>query len=126
MRLAIDIPAAMWLSSNGRQHRMAVASRTRDIRTLARLAARNHQPVPTPVVIGVAVGYPPTVHRADPPNAWPTIKAAIDGLVDAGLIDDDSSAHVDEHRFRRDPSKAKRGMYRLTFTITPIDQEAAA
>lgn len=41
--------------------------------------------------------------RRDPSNWMPTTKAAIDGLVDAGVFDDDDSTHVTvlEPRFER-------------------------
>jgi crossover junction endodeoxyribonuclease RusA len=37
---------------------------------------------------------------ADPAGHAPTVKAAIDGLVDAGVIDGDGPEHVAEIRFR--------------------------
>lgn len=120
--VTVPIPSAMWLSSNQRLHRMQVASRTRDIRILAKHAARNLPPINGQVIASVAVAYPPQVHRVDPPNAWPSIKAAIDGLVDSGLLPDDDSTVVDEHRFRRDPERTKRGTYQLTITLTPLEQ----
>lgn len=116
--ITVDIPSAMWLSSNQRKHRMEVASRTRDIRTLAKHAARSIPPVTGPVVVTVYVGYPPQVHRVDPPNAYPSIKAALDGIVDAGVLIGDDSAVIVEHRFVRDPERTPRGRYRLTVHIT--------
>jgi hypothetical protein len=32
--------------------------------------------------------------RYDPNNLWPTIKAIVDGIVDAGLLHDDDHVHV--------------------------------
>jgi len=57
------------------------------------------EPVPSPVVITA------TVHRvrngrADAHNVTPTIKACIDGMVSAGVIEDDSDEHVTELRIR--------------------------
>lgn len=116
--ILVDIPSAMWLHSNQRLHRMQVAARTRDIRLLAKHASRDTAPVPGPVVLTVHVGYPPRVHRVDVPNAYPSIKAAIDGCVDSGVLTDDSSEVIVEHRFRRDPERTPRGTYRLTLHIT--------
>ena len=38
--------------------------------------------------------WKPRRGRYDPNNLWPTIKACVDGLVDAGLIADDDHTHV--------------------------------
>jgi crossover junction endodeoxyribonuclease RusA len=37
---------------------------------------------------------PPSARRADPANWYPSFKAAVDGLVDAGLLDDDDHTRV--------------------------------
>lgn len=37
---------------------------------------------------------PATTRRADPANWYPSFKAAVDGLVDAGLLDDDDHTRV--------------------------------
>lgn len=38
--------------------------------------------------------HPPTGRRADPANWYPSFKAAVDGLVDAGLFEDDDHTRV--------------------------------
>ncbi len=43
-----------------------------------------------PCHIGVVV-YPPTERRMDAPNWYPTVKALIDGLTDAGVFEDDNN-----------------------------------
>lgn len=116
--ITVDIPSAMWLSSNHRHHWRQKAARTADIRTLARHACKGVEPVAGPVVITAHVGYPPRVHIADAPNAWDSIKPAIDGIVDAGVLIGDDSAVIVEHRFLRDPERTPRGRYRLTIHIT--------
>lgn len=57
--------------------------------------------------------------RRDPSNWYPTIKACVDGLVDAGLFSDDSSEHLatTEPRFHQ-------GGDLVTVTITPIGDAA--
>lgn len=38
--------------------------------------------------------HPPTAGRRDPANWYPSFKAAVDGLVDAGLLDDDDHTRL--------------------------------
>lgn len=116
--VTIPIPSERWLSSNQRIHRMDAAGRTRDIRLIAKHYARELEPMDA-AIITVAVGYP-TAREADAPNSWPSAKAAIDGLVDAGILPDDSTRYVPEHRFTRHPDKTPRGQYALTITLEPL------
>jgi hypothetical protein len=43
----------------------------------------------------LAVYEPPDRRRRDPANLYPSFKACIDGLVDAGVLPDDDAAHLD-------------------------------
>jgi len=60
-------------------------------------------------------------HHRDIFNWYPTCKAALDGVVDAGFLDDDDTAHVDgPHMYEAvDPALASGGVY-LTFTFEEI------
>lgn len=116
--LLIEIPDALWMSSNQREHRMVVAKKTAAVRALAAAVARQASlPRMTQVHIGIEVGYP-TARRADPPNAWPTAKAAIDGVVDSGALADDNSEVVWCHSFTRSPRKAPKGRHTLRLVLT--------
>jgi hypothetical protein len=42
----------------------------------------------------VAYVVKPRRGRYDPNNLWPTVKAVVDGVVDAGVLVDDDHAHV--------------------------------
>lgn len=120
-RIVLDVPAGEWLSSNQRLHWAQKARRTRSIRTRAFLVGRALLadkvigPRPGKTHVSVLVGYP-SARKADPPNAYPAVKAAIDGLVDAGIFPDDNSEHV-SLSFDRDPVKAPSGSYLLTLTL---------
>jgi len=57
----------------------------------------------------------PIASRSDAGNWYPTVKAVIDGLVDAGLIPDDNDDHLDGPFLRR----GAKGPYAVTITITP-------
>lgn len=120
--ITVTIPTDEWLSSNQRLHWAQKAKRTRAIRTRARmlglaaLRAGNITTHTNKTHVHVLVAYP-TARRADPPNAYPTVKAIIDGLVDARIFPDDNSDHV-SLGFDRDPTKSTLGTYRLTLELS--------
>ena len=113
----LDIPRDEWLTQNMRLHWAQVARRKKAVRQRSRLEARRQgiQPRIGKTIATILVGYP-TARRADPENAAPTIKACIDGLVDAGVIPDDS-AEFWAHGTDRDPNKTASGTYRLTIRM---------
>lgn len=61
----------------------------------------------------------PTNHRRDVGNFYPTAKACLDGIVDAGLLPDDSDAHVLGPDMRR---HIPNGSPLVTITITPLEE----
>lgn len=118
MTLTIDVPASEWMTSNQRLHWAARAKRTKAVRSRTALLARSQQlTVPTPTTVAVQVHYPRN-GTADPSNAAPTVKAALDGITDSGAWPDDNSEHVVEVSYRRGPKTGVKGMYRLTLTFT--------
>lgn len=59
--------------------------------------------------------------RRDPHNYYPTVKAVVDGLVDYGLLPDDSSQYLIGPDIRLGPMPAKpRGWGELALTIREI------
>ena len=119
--LRLDIPDTWWTSSNDRLHWAQRATRTRHIRQYAALRARaEHVPTYDVALIIARIQYP-TARKADPFNAAPVIKAAVDGLVDAGVFPDDDSRHVIGPAPVRMPGKSKPGTYRVDLILT--DQE---
>ena len=116
--LHFTISADLWLSANQRLHWAPKAKRTAALRHLGYVAARNAKVRDVGVChVAAFVGYP-TNAKADPANAAPTIKALIDGLVDAGVWPDDDSTHVIGPTYLRDP-KTGDGTYRVRFVLTP-------
>lgn len=92
--LEIVIPApASFINSNDRRHRMAEAKLTKAWRQAAYVACRNIGPLNWPVQITVEV-WKPRANRYDPGNLYPSAKACLDGIVDAGLLPDDSYKQV--------------------------------
>lgn len=120
--ITFTIPKNEWLTSNGRYHHMDRAKRTHTLRHKAYITALQalqngdltHYDV-LPLLV-IQVGYS-SRRRADPPNAYPTVKALIDGCTDAGLWDDDNSDIIHSCLFTRNQEKAPTGHYTITFTF---------
>lgn len=82
------------LSLNDRQHWAAKARRSRRVRDAVALHARSLR-IPELEHVHVRLVYEPaTNRRRDPDNLWATAKPAVDGLVDAGVVPDDTAQFV--------------------------------
>lgn len=116
-----------WMTSNQRTHWAKNAEKSAALKQAAYIHARKNRltPICEPVWVHALIGLP-TMHRFDPPNAWPTIKPIIDGLVDAGVLQDDDSAHVPYTSFSRDPNKSPKDKYRITIYLVPESSEIYA
>lgn len=112
-----DIPAELWLSLNQRPHWAEKARKTKALRTMAFAEAGQRAPRLKTAHVAAFIGYPRN-GKADPANAAPTIKALIDGLVDAGVWPDDDSTWVIGPTYLRDPKSRTRGVYRVRLVIT--------
>ncbi|WP_432164910.1 hypothetical protein [Streptomyces sp. bgisy031] len=102
----VTLPAGMpLLNANQRLHHRPKAKITAAIRALTMEAVSDCPSLmdalaaakPGPLfqrahVLGVL--HPATARRADPANWYPSFKAAVDGLVDAGLLDDDDHTQL--------------------------------
>ena len=112
--IIIRIPAPCeFINANVSLHRMAKAKLTKTWRQAAWVACRNIGPLNPPVRI-IAHIHKPRSGRWDPNNYAPTTKACIDGLVDAGLLPDDSWREVTGPDHRR----GETGPAAITLTIT--------
>lgn len=90
--LHFELPRAVLLSANGREHWAQRARVTKHLRQLAAIAARPHPPMDR-AHLTVRVGWMDK-RRRDVANISPTLKALIDGCVDAGLLADDDDTHL--------------------------------
>lgn len=119
--LPIEIPKAEWLSANHRPHPMVRARKTRAIRdrVTAHLLAGRIPPLTGPVNVTATISYP-TARKADPANAYPTVKAAIDACVTSGLLADDDSEHLPSLTFRRGPKTGRTDWYLVTLALTEV------
>ena len=117
--IVLDLPRNVWWSANDRLHWQAVRRKKAAVRTLARAAARDagrHQRA----TLTVLVHYP-TNRAADPHNIASTVlKAAIDGVVDAGVLPDDDDKHLPAVTISRGPKTSIAGIYRLTLTLEEV------
>jgi len=86
-------PFGPWLNSNDRLHRHQEAKITKAWREAAAQAAQGIGPLNTPVRITAHI-WKPRGGRYDPGNLYPTAKACVDGLVDAGLLTDDDHTRL--------------------------------
>lgn len=116
IKFTIDVPKSLWLSANDRLHWAPKAQRTRELRALGTIHGRIVGPLGVSHVAAF-IGYPRN-GKADPANSAPTIKALIDGFVDAGVWPDDDSTHVIGPTYLRDVTTGTAGLYRVRFVIT--------
>ena len=108
---------ARYMSANDRLNRWAKAAQTKAWREAAFYAAHAEFWIDSPLEGLVRITA--TVHIADKrrrevSNLFPTFKACIDGFVDAGLLEDDSDAHVIGPDPRRGFDKVPRIVFELT------------
>lgn len=116
MTIRIEIPApCAWINSNQRLHPQVRASLTRQWREAAKQAASEAEPFAIPCRITAYV-QKPVRNRFDPGNWYPTAKAAVDGLVDAQLLTDDSWREVVGPDMRR----AEPGPAMLILEVEPL------
>lgn len=116
--LTIPVGRDHWQTANGRYHHHDRARRTRRVRKDARVLAMALSPVGKLSQVIARIGYP-TNNRADAPNASPTVKAILDGIVDAGILADDDSTHITRTSFERGPKSGTSGLYLIELELIP-------
>jgi len=120
--LVFTIPADWWLSANQRMHWAPKSKRTSWLRDLAfaecDFSRHRLQSPRTSDHVAAFIGYLRN-GKADPANAAPTVKALIDGMVDAGVWADDDSTHVIGPTYLRDPKSPTPGHYTVRLVLTP-------
>lgn len=112
-----------WMNSNQRLHWRERSRRSSFIRSSVEALARGIGPYEKVHILAV-VRYPKGVGAADPANSYPTVKAAIDGLVDAGLIANDDHHHVIGPDMRRGDNTDARGLWSIELHITELENHA--
>lgn len=123
----VIIPApAPWINANQRLHWAARARLTRAWREAAGWHARADRIArfTSPVNIR-AVVHKSTIARFDPHNLVPTVKAAVDGLVDARVLLDDDSEHLRVLSVE-DGGRREKPCLVLLVTVAGTDGEVAS
>jgi hypothetical protein len=91
----VELPPMELLNANQRIHRQAAAKATRLIREKTGwtvFAAKVPKLQRAHILVELRFWE---ARRRDPANWAPSIKAAIDGVVDAGVLEDDDATHLD-------------------------------
>lgn len=89
------IPVSVWLNVNQRRHGKAVAVYVKQLREDARTYARAARLPGLGRAHILAVLQFRDNRRRDAANYHPTVKPLVDGLVDHGLLPDDSHTYLD-------------------------------
>ena len=106
-----------WISANERTHWAVKAGKTKVWRARFAVEARD-LPRMNRVHILAEIRNAGHSRRRDASNLAPTVKAAVDGIVDAGAIPDDSDQYVIGTEFRN--GEPASGLARLRLTITDL------
>ena len=119
--LTVDVPPALWLSSNRPLRIHAQKARiVRALHVLGHAAAvqAGLTRLPGPLVACWTIQYPKGVRtdKGDAANAHPTCKALLDALVPTWL-DDDGPRIIPEERYRRGPNLAVPHIHRVTLNL---------
>ena len=118
--LTLLLERGEWMSANDRTDFRKLARAKRRVREMAEgIALLQRAPAMPAARLLVVVGYP-SRRRADPDNAQPVVKAAVDGLVDAGVLPDDDHEHLIHAGFRRAPELAPPGRHLVRLHLTPV------
>ena len=121
--LAVDLHAkTQALNANAMPHWREQADRVKTLRALAYFKFKGPQPLLTGRVRCIATVTFPDARVRDPGNWAPTFKPLIDGLVDRGVLPDDSWQYMDgpdpRHLIDR---TLRKGWIRITLTFTPTE-----
>ena len=114
--ITLVLPLAKVNNSNTREHYMVKARKRAAMREAMRLLARDATPVHGKVRLLVGFAFPDRRHR-DLDNL--EIKGAIDGLVDAGVIEDDRSTVLTAVTRWRMEHKSEWKYVELRFEVEP-------
>lgn len=115
-----------FLSLNDRLHPYEKSRRVKKLREMGKLVGQlglakgTLQPMPEGAHLVALVQYQ-TKYRVDPANALPTIKAIVDGLVDAKIFPDDDSRHLKGPDLRRLNGLAAVGAREIRLLLEPLE-----
>lgn len=115
--VSLNVPREWLLTSNQRLSWRPKANRTSHIRAAAHWQAKawaNHAGLPLPLrgqQHGTAwLRFSRKIEKRDPANWYPTVKAIMDGIVDAGVLQDDSARYLLGPDMREAELKCPKGV----------------
>ena len=114
----VELPIGLQLiNANDRDHWRKSATKTATIRSVARGQAKG---IPRLGRVKIRViYYAPDNRRRDTTNLFPSVKAAVDGIVDAGVLKDDSDKFVVGYEILRGGHNVPKGQ--LTIEIIEVE-----
>ena len=108
------------LNANDRPHWAQKAKITAYLRQIGRLkVSEGKYPAYTkkrPCGLVVTI-YAPTKRRMDPPNFYPTVKALVDGMTDAGIWTDDNHEVIKYKVFKYGGLSGLKDKYRIEIEV---------
>jgi len=108
--LRVEMPPGLPLiSANDRSHYRERSKKTEKLRSEAYKAAKAQPFMPFTKVRIRCIFRAPDNRRRDVANLYPSFKACIDGLVDAGVMKDDNDSVVRELSLVRGENLPKKG-----------------
>lgn len=120
-RLVLPVGELVNLNAERSMHRMARANLVRPIRQAAASLAAGHPQITGPVTIDARFQWADARVR-DSSNWLPTVKAMVDGLVDAGVIarDDDRTVRHTGLGVDLPPQPGLKGYVQIVLTLTEV------
>ena len=122
LHLSFDLVPPASLSTNNRSRGgwRGHAADSAPVRAYAALCCRGYPPMAEPVEIEVLVTWPTSRRMPDPDALGSYVKPFLDGIVDAGILTDDSAAVVKRIGFRQVKTVGKDGFAGVEFELTTI------
>lgn len=119
-KYVVELPAGLQLmNANDRHHWTKRSNLTASIRSVARGQAKG---IPKLDKVKIRAIYKaPDNRRRDVSNLFPSVKAAVDGLVDAGILKDDNDRYVVSLEMVRSPENVRGGQ--LIIEIIEVQDE---
>ena len=125
--IVFTIPDNEWLTANDRLHWAVKSRKTAALRERARIqslnAMRRGELTACFGRVHVMAGIQYRTSRVDPANSYPTIKALIDGMTDAGVWEDDSAKYLVGPDMRRVAGRPPKGTHTIAIMIEEIGGE---
>ena len=115
-QLRFELPMSATINANSREHWAVRGNKVKNLRAIGANAARQYGGRFNVAHLVITIGYPDK-RRRDDHNYMPTFKALIDGVVDAGMLPDDSRDHLIGPDLRSTIT-GRKGLLGLDFLFT--------